>query len=37
MVAWQIGKNPLYSNGQPVNTDGTTTNPLGWVTGSYQF
>ncbi len=37
MVAWQIGKNPLYSNGRPVNTDGTTTNPLGWVTGSYQF
>lgn len=37
MVAWQIGKNPLYSNGQPVNTDGTTTNPLGWFTGSYQF
>ena len=38
MVAWQIGKNPLYSStGQAVNTDGTTTNPRGWVTGSYQF
>ena len=38
MVAWQIGKNPLYSStGQPVNTDGTTTNPRGWFTGSYQF
>jgi hemolysin activation/secretion protein len=37
MVAWQIGKNPLYYNGQPVNTDGTTTNPRGWLTGSYQF
>lgn len=38
MVAWQIGKNPLYSStGQAVNTDGTTTNPRGWLTGSYQF
>ncbi len=38
MVAWQIGKNPLYNSaGQPVNTDGTTTNPRGWFTGSYQF
>lgn len=38
MVAWQIGKNPLYSStGQAVNTDGTTTNPRGWITGSYQF
>lgn len=38
MVAWQIGKNPLYSStGQVVNTDGTTTNPRGWITGSYQF
>ena len=38
MVAWKIGSNPLYSStGQAVNTDGTTTNPRGWVTGSYQF
>ena len=38
MVAWQIGKNPLYSStGQQVATDGTTTNPRGWFTGSYQF
>ena len=38
MVAWQIGKNPLYSStGQAVATDGTTTNPRGWFTGSYQF
>lgn len=38
MIAWQIGKNPLYSySGQPVATDGTTTNPRGWFTGSYQF
>ncbi|QWE07878.1 ShlB/FhaC/HecB family hemolysin secretion/activation protein [Polynucleobacter ibericus] len=38
MVAWQIGSNPLYnSSGQAVATDGTTTNPRGWVTGSYQF
>ena len=38
MVAWQIGQNPLYSyTGQAVATDGTTTNPRGWLTGSYQF
>ena len=38
MIAWQIGKNPLYSStGQAVATDGTTTNPRGWFTGSYQF
>ena len=37
MVAWKIGNNPLYSNGRPTDTDGTTTNPRGWVTGSYQF
>jgi hemolysin activation/secretion protein len=37
-VAWMVGKNPLYSQyGQPVNTDGTTTQPRGWVTGSYNF
>ena len=37
-VAWQVGKNPLYSQtGQAVNTDGTTTNPRGWITGSYTF
>jgi hemolysin activation/secretion protein len=38
MVAWKVGQNPLYSStGQPVNTDGTTTQPRGWVTGSYNF
>lgn len=38
MVAWQIGKNPLYNSyGQAVATDSTTTNPRGWVTASYQF
>jgi hemolysin activation/secretion protein len=38
MVAWKLGQNPLYSStGQPVNTDGTTTQPRGWVTGSYNF
>ncbi|CAM3698443.1 ShlB/FhaC/HecB family hemolysin secretion/activation protein [Polynucleobacter arcticus] len=38
MVAWQVGNNPLYStSGQAVNTDGTTTNPRGWLTASYQF
>jgi len=37
-VAWQVGKNPLYNQyGQPVNTDGTTTNPRGWITASYTF
>ena len=37
-VAWQVGKNPLYSQtGQAVNTDGTTTNPRGWITASYTF
>jgi hemolysin activation/secretion protein len=38
MVAWQLGGNPLYSStGQQTNTDGTTTNPRGWFTASYQF
>ncbi|MBU3589378.1 ShlB/FhaC/HecB family hemolysin secretion/activation protein [Polynucleobacter sp. 80A-SIGWE] len=38
MVAWKVGSNPLYSqSGQAVNTDGTTTNPRGWLTASYQF
>jgi hemolysin activation/secretion protein len=38
MVAWKVGSNPLYSQGGvPVNTDGTNTNPRGWVTASYQF
>lgn len=38
MVAWKIGQNPLYNSyGQAVNTDGTTTQPRGWVTGSYNF
>ena len=38
MVAWKVGQNPLYSStGQPVNTDGTTTQPRGWVSASYTF
>jgi hemolysin activation/secretion protein len=38
LVAWQVGKNPLYNQyGQAVNNDGTTTNPLGWVTASFYF
>jgi hemolysin activation/secretion protein len=38
MVAWQVGQNPLYTyTGQQVAVDGTTTNPRGWVTASYQF
>lgn len=38
MVAWKVGNNPLYSqSGLAVNTDGTNTNPRGWVTASYQF
>jgi hemolysin activation/secretion protein len=38
MVAWKVGQNPLYSQtGQAVNTDGTTTQPRGWVTASYNF
>ncbi|OJI04610.1 hypothetical protein AOC28_08690 [Polynucleobacter sp. MWH-Adler-W8] len=38
MVAWMVGKNPLYSQyGQPVNTDGSKTQPRGWITGSYSF
>jgi hemolysin activation/secretion protein len=37
-VAWKVGQNPLYSStGQPVNTDGTTTQPRGWISGSYNF
>ena len=38
MIAWKIGINSLYSStGQPVNTDGTTTQPRGWATASYNF
>ncbi|WP_048812100.1 ShlB/FhaC/HecB family hemolysin secretion/activation protein [Polynucleobacter asymbioticus] len=38
MVAWKVGQNPLYSStGQAVNTDGTTTQPRGWVSASYNF
>ena len=38
MVAWKVGQNPLYNSfGQAVNTDGTTTQPRGWITGSYNF
>ena len=37
-VAWKVGQNPLYSyTGQAVNTDGTTTQPRGWISGSYNF
>jgi hypothetical protein len=37
-IAWKVGPNPLYnSTGQPVNTDGTTTQPRGWISGSYNF
>ena len=36
-VAWKVGQNPLYSfTGQPVNTDGTTTQPRGWISASYN-
>ena len=38
MVAWKVGQNPLYNQyGQAVNTDGTNTQPRGWITGSYNF
>lgn len=38
MVAWKVGQNSLYNSyGQPVNTDGTSTQPRGWITGSYNF
>lgn len=38
MVAWKVGQNPLYSQtGQAVNTDGSITQPRGWITGSYNF
>ena len=37
-VAWMVGKNPLYNqSGQPVNVDGTTTQPRGWLSASYTF
>lgn len=37
-VAWMVGKNPLYNQyGQPTNTDGTTTQPRGWISASYSF
>jgi len=37
-VAWKLGQNPLYSQtGQPVNTDGSTTQPRGWISASYNF
>jgi hemolysin activation/secretion protein len=37
-VAWKVGSNPLYTfNGQATNTDGTTTNPRGWISASYTF
>lgn len=38
LVAWKVGSNPLNNfRGQAVNTDGTNTNPRGWITASYQF
>ena len=38
VVAWSLGSNPLYSyTGKQVNNDGTTTNPRGWFTASYDF
>jgi hemolysin activation/secretion protein len=37
-VAWRIGSNPLYNQlGVAVNTDNTNTNPMAWLTLSYQF
>jgi len=37
-LAWRVGKNPLYSqSGVPVNTDNTNTNPMGWLSLSYQL
>lgn len=37
-VAWKVGANPLYSqSGKAVNTDGTTTQPRGWINASYSF
>lgn len=37
-VAWMVGKNPLYTYaGSPVNNDGLTTQPRGWINASYSF
>lgn len=37
-VAWRIGSNPLYSQaGIAVNTDSTNTNPMVWLSASYQL
>ena len=40
-VAWKVGQNPLYASYygafRPVNTDGTSTQPRGWISGSYNF
>jgi hemolysin activation/secretion protein len=37
-VAWMVGKNPLYTYaGKPVNNDGLTTQPRGWINASYSF
>lgn len=37
-VAWMVGKNPLYTYaGNPVNNDGLTTQPRGWINASYSF
>ena len=38
VVAWMVGKNPLYNQyGQPTNTDGTNTQPRAWISASYLF
>lgn len=37
-IAWMVGKNPLYTySGTPVNNDGLTTQPRGWINASYSF
>lgn len=37
-IAWMVGKNPLYTyTGNPVNNDGLTTQPRGWINASYSF
>ena len=37
-IAWMVGKNPLYTYaGNPVNNDGLTTQPRGWINASYSF
>jgi hemolysin activation/secretion protein len=40
-IAWKVGQNPLYASYygafRPVNTDGTSTQPRGWISASYNF